>query len=201
MGTSDLAADPGGRIGDVRLFDLLAGVYDRLQPTADREKLDAGLELARRDVTRVLDVAGGSGQGVRALDGIEGVVVDAAPGMVRRAARRGLAAVRGDGACLPVRDGSVDAVLVLDALHHVGDQSGLLDEAARVLRPGGVLLVLEFDPTTVLGRATAAAEHLVGFRSRFLAPGDLEAMVRAAGLDASIPRLGFEYVVAGVKPR
>ncbi|WP_335999091.1 class I SAM-dependent methyltransferase [Halorientalis halophila] len=191
------AVDGPGRIGDVGIFDRVARLYD-LKPSTRRRKIEPALDLAEREIARVLDVGGGTGQGVRALDVPTGVVVDAAPGMLARARDRGVDGIRGDAARLPVADDAVDAVLILDALHHMARPAAVLEEAARVLRPGGVLVCLEFDPTTVRGRALVAAEHLFGFDSRFFAPGDLAAMVRAAGLSASIPRGGFEYTVAGV---
>ncbi|WP_136715358.1 class I SAM-dependent methyltransferase [Halorientalis salina] len=200
MAKPDHATD-GTRTGDVSVFDRFSPLYDRFKPATDRSKLDAGLDRADREIERVLDVGGGSGQGVRALDVSEGIVADAAPGMLRRARRRGLDAVGADAGTLPLTDESVDAVLILDALHHMRGPEAVVGEAARVLRPGGVLVILEFDPTTVLGRALVAGEHLVGMDSAFFAPGDLEAMVRAAGLDASVPRTGFEYTVVGRKRR
>jgi demethylmenaquinone methyltransferase/2-methoxy-6-polyprenyl-1,4-benzoquinol methylase len=198
-GDARRGAGPGA-VGDVQLFDRLAGLYDRFKPTTAGRKLRPALALAERDLERVLDVAGGSGQGVRALGDVDGLVLDAAPGMCRRARRRGVTALRGDAAMVPLGDETVDAVLVLDALHHVADATGAVEEAARVLRPGGVLVVLEFDPTTVPGRLLVAGEHLVGFGSRFFPPGNLEAMVRTAGLRPTLPRTGFEYTLAGVKP-
>ncbi|WP_424019181.1 class I SAM-dependent methyltransferase [Halorientalis pallida] len=186
------------RTGDVAIFDRIARLYD-LKPATRRAKLAPALALADRPVERVLDVGGGTGQGIRALDVPTGVVVDAAPGMLSQARDHGLAGVRGDATRLPVADESVDAVLILDALHHMGQPEPVVEEAARVLGPGGVLVCLEFDPTTLLGRGLVTAEHLFGFDSRFLTAGDLAAMVRAAGLSASIPRTGFEYTVAGVK--
>ncbi|MFB6166593.1 MAG: class I SAM-dependent methyltransferase [Haloarculaceae archaeon] len=186
--------------GDARVFDRFSPLYDRFKPPTDRAKLAPALTLAEREVERVLDLAGGTGQGVRALDVRERLVADAAPGMVRRARDRGLDAVQADAAALPFDDASVDAVLVLDALHHLPDQAGALAEAARVLRPGGVLVVLEYDPTTLPGKAIVAGERLIGFDSTFLAPGNLEAMVRAAGLGPAVVDVGFEYALAGVKP-
>lgn len=186
------------RAGDVAIFDRIARLYD-LKPATRRRKLAPALALADRGIERVLDVGGGTGQGVRALNVSAGVVVDAAPEMLAKAREHGVAGVRGDATCLPVADESVDAVLVLDALHHMEQPQAVLGEVARVLRPGGVLVCLEIDPTTVRGRGLVTAEHLFGFDSRFFTAGDLAAMVRAAGLSASIPRTGFEYTVAGVK--
>jgi demethylmenaquinone methyltransferase/2-methoxy-6-polyprenyl-1,4-benzoquinol methylase len=187
----------GGR--DVRLFDRFARLYGAVVPAARREPLARGLAFADRPVERVLDVAGGTGRAGRALGADASVtVVDAAGGMVREARRNGLAAVRGDAARLPVRSASVDAVLVVDALHHVANPTATVAEARRVLRPGGVLVIREFDPTTRLGRLLVAAEHAVGFESRFRSPDALAAVVERSGLASFVPDRGFGYTVVGV---
>lgn len=185
-------------LGDVGQFHRLARAYDLFMPSADPAPIEVGLELAERDLTRVVDVGGGTGRAVRSLAVAEPVVVDAARGMLRQARRRGLSAVQADAARLPLRDRSVDAVLVVDALHHVGDPAGAIAEAARVLRPGGVLVVREFDPSTRRGRLLAGVEHLVGFDSAFFTPADLARLAREAGLEASVPARGFGFTVAGV---
>lgn len=184
-------------VHDVRSFDRLGRFYDLAMPPADAEMLARGLADARRPVERVLDVGGGPGRAVRELTAPTRVVLDPARGMLRQAHSHGLGTIQADGATMPVRDRSVDAVLVTDALHHVHDQRGLLEEAARVLRPGGVLLVREFDPTTLRGRALVAAEHLVGFESAFHSPERLAAMVSEAGLAPAVRERGFAYTVTG----
>ena len=47
----------------------------------------------------------------------------------------------GDLAALPVHDGSVDLVLLLDVLEHMTHEPPALEAGFRVLRPGGLLLV------------------------------------------------------------
>jgi len=190
--------------GDVRLFDRMARLYDRVAPATDPEPIWAGLARADRPVERVLDVAGGTGRAARAVARDTGrvpdpVVVDASESMLRRAVAHGTAAVRGDAGRLPVRDESVDAVVVLDALHHLPDQRAALADAARVLRPGGVLVVREFDPGTVRGRVLVAAERLVGFGSTFRGPDAWASLIADAGLSPSVLDRGFAVSVVGKK--
>jgi demethylmenaquinone methyltransferase/2-methoxy-6-polyprenyl-1,4-benzoquinol methylase len=182
---------------DVALFDRFAPLYDRLAPGARRRPLVEALAHAERPVERVLDVGGGSGRGARALPVSDRVVVDPAAGMLRQARRHGLEVVRADGARLPVVDASVDAVVVVDALHHVADRRGLLAEARRVLAPGGVLVVREFDPTTLRGRTLATLERLVGFDSSFLPPERLRGWLATAGFGWTTATEGFSYTAVG----
>lgn len=182
---------------DVGTFDRFAPLYDLAMPRADAAALRTGLAHAERDVSRVVDVGGGTGRGVRAVDATEPLVVDAARGMLRQARGHGLDAIRASATRMPLRDGAADAVLVVDALHHLPDRDAALAEAARILAPGGVLVVADFDPTTVRGRALVGAEHLLGFDSRFDPPDALADRLAAVGLDPIVVDGGFGYVVAG----
>ncbi|MDO8523215.1 MAG: class I SAM-dependent methyltransferase, partial [bacterium] len=55
--------------------------------------------------------------------------------------RADLETVRGSG----LRDMSIDKVLIANILFQAPDQSAVIDEAIRVLRPGGSLLVIEWN--------------------------------------------------------
>ena len=183
---------------DVAAFDAFAPLYDLLMPATDRTALRKGLFCADREVDRCVEVGGGSGRAAREVGA---AVVDPAGRMLRRARRRGLETVRGTAETLPLADGSVDAVLVVDALHHFADHDAALAEAARVLAPGGVVVVREFDRSTRRGQLLAAGERLVGFDSRFLTAAELETAVATAGLDARPVEYGFGMTVAGVKEK
>lgn len=193
---------------DVGTFHRLARPYDLAMPDVDGKRLGRGLARAEREVDRLVDLAGGTGRGLRAVEGIgaidgepfdvDGIVLDAADGMLRRARSRGHATVQGDAARLPLADESVDAIVVVDAFHHLPDRDGVLAEARRVLAPGGVVVIQEFDPTTIRGRAVAAGEQLLGFESRFDAPAELTGRMERAGLIPTVVDDGFSYVVASV---
>jgi SAM-dependent methyltransferase len=51
--------------------------------------------------------------------------------------------VAADASRLPVRDGSVHAILGLDVLHHLSDPRAFFRDAARALAPGGRLALVE----------------------------------------------------------
>ena len=53
-----------------------------------------------------------------------------------------------DGLHLPVPPGSVDCALLLSVLHHVEDFDTLLGETVKALKPGGRLIVRDFDART-----------------------------------------------------
>jgi ArsR family transcriptional regulator len=54
----------------------------------------------------------------------------------------------GDLEAVPIEDGTLDAATLLLVLHHVPDPAAVLADAARVLRPGGRLLVTDMLPHT-----------------------------------------------------
>ncbi|CAA9304563.1 MAG: hypothetical protein AVDCRST_MAG48-1601 [uncultured Friedmanniella sp.] len=80
------------------------------------------------------------------------VGVDASPAMLAHARRRAPEAdlLVGDLQDLPLADGAVDLVVTGLALTHVDDLGGALAELARVLRPGGHLVVSDVHHELVL---------------------------------------------------
>ena len=96
----------------------------------------------------VADVGCASGYGTAALagtgrDGRRVIGIERDPDHLREAARRfpWLTVLEGDAASLPLDDGAVDAVVLLDVLEHVPEPRAVVAEARRVLRPGGTLVL------------------------------------------------------------
>jgi len=110
---------------------------------------------------------------------------------------------KGDLSRLPLRDESVDVAMLSQALHHASDPERAIDETARVLRPGGRVLVLDLrqhDQTWV--RSRFGDRHL-GFSST-----ELSGLLDGAGLTDIRVHVGaskagdpFAVLIAsGVKP-
>lgn len=184
---------------DTWVFDRLAAVYDTLMPSADPAPIEAGLDEATGPLETVLEVGGGSGRASVAIDA-DPVILDASRGMLRRAHARGIRGVQADAGRLPVPDGTADAVLIVDALHHFPEPRVALEEAARVLRPGGALVVRDFDPDTLRGRLIAVGEGTVGWPATLMSPTTLRSLLADIGFRATVQDRGFTYTVVGVKP-
>jgi len=97
----------------------------------------------------VLDLASGTGDFsnlVRQLcPGARTVAVDLTHRMLQLARRRGVdRAVCGDAGALPFADASFDCVFIGYGLRNFPNLNGALREIARVTRPGGLLVSLDF---------------------------------------------------------
>lgn len=183
---------------DVPVFDRFARLYDLVMPPTDPTPLLDGFARAEGRVETIVDVGGGSGRVARALDNSP-IVLDASRGMLERASRANLAVVKADAGRLPIADGAVDAVTIVDALHHFPDPQLALREARRVIRPGGVVVIREFDPSTILGRFLEIGEFAIGFNSTFFEPTTLVSAAENVGLEAIVLDRGFAYTMVAMQ--
>jgi demethylmenaquinone methyltransferase / 2-methoxy-6-polyprenyl-1,4-benzoquinol methylase len=131
------------------MFDRLAPSYERMnrvislgQDRRWRRHAVGALALSRGSL--VLDLACGTGDLCRDLAefGHRAVGVDFSSGMLEQADTTA-PLVRGDGAMLPFPPQSFDGVVCGFALRNFVDIRTVLDECARVLRPGGRFAALD----------------------------------------------------------
>jgi SAM-dependent methyltransferase len=139
-------------------FDVLAGARDghveRFVPELFRGALIEAEHLARyrwasamADGRRVLDAGCGMAYGTRILaeaGALSVLGVDRERRVLDAADLSGLDGIvrleQGDVLALPLPDDAVDLVVCFEVLEHVPDPLAALDELARVLAPGGVLM-------------------------------------------------------------
>lgn len=191
-------------------YDLLNRVMSARQDVRWRGAAAAAADLAAGE--RALDVCTGTGDLAFALaDRVtprgEVVGVDFSEAMLalarRKAAARpgGIRFAAADALALPFPDGSFDASTVAFGIRNVTDLDAGLAEMARVVRPGGRVVVLEITTPSrmrafyalwldrivprlgrLLARERSAYGYLPASVRRFPAPPELAARMAAAGL-------------------
>ena len=97
--------------------------------------------LAVKPDDDALEIGCGSGALLKRLPARTRVGLEPAESLLRPSS--GFHGVIGPAERLPFRDGSFDLVFFKHSLHHVGQKKKALGEAARVLKPGGRLIVME----------------------------------------------------------
>jgi ArsR family transcriptional regulator len=196
-------------------FESAAGQWDKL-----REDLFGGASYLRAlpalvDHRSVVgDLGCGTGQLSAALAPFVArvIAIDRSAEMLQAARRRlkevGDAASnvevrRGDLESLPLADGELDAATLMLVLHHLPDPAAALREAARVIKPGGRLLIADMLPHDREEYRQQMGHVWLGFSEdaiqRMLASAGFESIrivALAADPDAKGPAL---FVATGVK--
>jgi demethylmenaquinone methyltransferase/2-methoxy-6-polyprenyl-1,4-benzoquinol methylase len=191
-----LALAPGGRV-----LDLCTGTADLMAEWLSRDGRNRALGV---DLSLAMLVRG-------------------AEKLRRRGLQHRAALVAGDAERLPLAAGSFDGALVAFGIRNVGDPAAALAEVARLLRPGGRLVVLEFSmPPGLLGRLyrayflrvlpriggwvsgdRGAYAYLPASVARFPSPAGFLELMERAGLTAVGARplsFGIAHLYRGARP-
>ncbi|MBN1266572.1 MAG: class I SAM-dependent methyltransferase [Anaerolineales bacterium] len=168
-------------------FDLLAPLYDRLIHPPDT---DAIVGLLGPDPSAVLlDAGGGTGRIAKQISDLfhSVVITDASAPMLRQAKGNDRIALF---SCLtenlPFAGGAFSKIIMVDALHHIFNHRQTLTELWRVLAPGGSMVIEEPDIRLFGVKLLALAEKLALFRSHFLSPIRIAAILTELGAQPTI---------------
>jgi demethylmenaquinone methyltransferase/2-methoxy-6-polyprenyl-1,4-benzoquinol methylase len=148
-------ADEAARRDWVRaIFDRTASDYTRIERvmglgTGSWYRRQALLRAGLARGMQVVDVGSGTGlvalEAARILGNVRGVIaIDPSEGMLRHTVLpEGATLLEGSAESLPLPDASADFLSMGYALRHVSDLSASFAEFFRVLRPGGIVCLLE----------------------------------------------------------
>lgn len=140
-------------------------------------------QLAGKNPKRILSVGCGPAEGLQWLtayvnDGGKVVGLDVEPLHARSS--KDVQFVVGSIENAPLEDHSFDAVLALDVLEHLDDDSAGLREAFRLVKPGGLLLITVPALPSLWGSQDLVSEHRRRYTRR-----SLEHLFSSAGLPDS----------------
>jgi SAM-dependent methyltransferase len=214
------ADDPAVRQDRARLQEVLRLRQENFDAHGDTRQLVPGRSWAAwaralGHLLPPLDVADiGCGEGYLTLEAARWartvVGIDRADAVLERAQelarRRQVTNVqwkKGDLERLPLRDGSVDVALLSQTLHHAADPAAAVAEAARIIRPGGRLLVLDLREHDQEWVRTRFGDRHLGFP-----PEQLDTLLLDGGLvdvrvQVGARRTGDPFAVlvaSGLKP-
>lgn len=176
-------------------FRARAGDWDRLralhidEAEVERAMLEA---IGEGPFDRLLDLGTGTGRVLELLAPRvgRGVGIDLSHEMLSFAraklekAGHGHCQVRhGDLYALPFEAASFDLVTIHQVLHYLDDPARAVAEAARMLRPAGKLLIVDFAPHELEFLRQEQAHRRLGF-----ADGEVTRWIAAAGLSAELHR-------------
>ena len=172
-----------------RYFESHAEVWDSVRSLHVAESaVEDAIEraLADRPLGRLLDVGTGTGRMIELLGqkALQATGVDKSSEMLRLARVKLEAAGipsslrQADMYALPLPDRSADSIVIHQVLHYAQNPAAALAEAARVLRPGGRLLVVDFAAHEREDLRTRDAHLRLGFSDEAMA-----GWFRAAGIE------------------
>lgn len=176
----------GRRTESQAFFSSAAGQWDRLRREMFGQRFDlAALAGLLDDGWVAGDLGCGTGQVAETLAPFvrRVVAVESSRAMLAAARRRlaGIANVelkRGELEALPLGDESLDAAVICLVLHHLAEPAAVLREAARALRPGGRLLVVDMMRHERLEYRQQMGHVWLGFE-----PGQIGGWLAAAGFE------------------
>ena len=176
-----------------RYFAERAEQWELLQSLhVDEEEVEAAIAdaLKGRALGRLVDIGTGTGRMLElfAPGASQAIGYDRSADMLRLARVRldvaGTEASlrQGDMAALPLGDGEADTVIVHQVLHFAHQPRAAIDEAARILAPGGRLVLVDFEAHDREELRRAHGHQRLGFRA-----DAVRDMVKLAGLRPARP--------------
>lgn len=167
-------------------FERAAARYDRWFETSPGREIFAHEVACLEELVgagRWLEVGVGTGRFAAALGIRAGI--DPSREMLRRAVSRGVRGIVGRAEALPLAGRSLDGVLLVVTICFVDDPAAAIRECARVLRPGGALVLGLVPAESAWGRDYARKGregHPFYAAARFYETTQVLDLARAAGL-------------------
>jgi len=177
------------------IFDLamkFSGHHKTLEELAEQVKEEEKKEKRnlKEEKAKLLDLGGGTGELPKYLpEHVEITIADPSQAMLNKALQKSYSQkvehIVADGAELPFDDNSFDYITISDALHHFREVDQAVTETERVLKKGGKIFILEFDPDTTLTKIIIFFEKIAGEPVNFYKPDKLAELLQKNGVETS----------------
>jgi ubiquinone/menaquinone biosynthesis C-methylase UbiE len=157
--------------------EVEAALIEILDAVRPRDLLDIGTGTGR-----ILEIVGSRVELALGIDQSREMLAVARVNLERAGLENGSVRL-GDMYRLALPDASFDAVVIHQVLHYADRPAAAIAEAARVLRPNGILVLVDFAPHALEFLRDEHAHRRLGF-----ADSEVAEWCEAAGLDPAAPR-------------
>ncbi|TMJ56237.1 MAG: metalloregulator ArsR/SmtB family transcription factor [Alphaproteobacteria bacterium] len=157
--------------------EVEAALIEILDAVRPRDLLDIGTGTGR-----ILEIVGSRVELALGIDQSREMLAVARVNLERAGLENGSVRL-GDMYRLALPDASFDAVVIHQVLHYADRPAAAIAEAARVLRPNGILVLVDFAPHALEFLRDEHAHRRLGF-----ADSEVAEWCEAAGLDPATPR-------------
>lgn len=193
-----------------RFFDSIASDWHRLSRDVLGD-FDLAAEVRSKlpeSCPVLADLGCGLGDMIEALKGKADKVigVDNSPKMLELAGQRlsgikGLSLRIGELSHLPLKDGEADCAVMSMVLHHMSQPMDALRESARAMKPGGELIIVDFDKHENEDMRKEYGDHRLGFERAKLQVWLEDAGFHVADFEMHPVRKGLTVLVVKAKKK
>ena len=172
-----------------RVFEIFADDYDRWfgeHSDVYTEQTDLLRRYLPAGKGEMLEVGAGSGRFASRLGIRHGI--DPSPRLLAMARSRGLEAVLGAGEFLPYRDGTSDGILMMTVICFMDDVARSFQEAFRVLKPGGKIVVAFLEKEGEIARREEGSGSRFFRYARFFSVDEVPPALAGAGFSGIMIR-------------
>lgn len=182
-------------------FNHLGWIFKYFGPFIYPHKVREALCIFLQPISnnaQVLDIGAGTGImsefAYACRNDLKFIAVDPAEGMLKFSAEY-IQTHKAYAEKLPFEEGSFEAILIGEALHHFSDVEKSMQEIVRILKKEGNLFIYEFDSSTFMGKSLCSIEKIFGEPGNFFPPKVLKQILERYGFSVVISQFGWRYTI------
>ncbi len=184
------------------LFSNYAFIYDTFMHMFQLDGDHTILSFIPSKRSRILDIGGGTGKIADQLvkRGHQVTILDPCKRMTDIAKKRN-SKIRIIGRAMPFYySKTYQIILIRDCLHHIKETKKVLEDAIRMLEPGGRIIIADFNPNTFEAKLIYLFERCCLEKVYPISKQQVAQCLRLRGLSVNCVRISKrDYVVVGKK--
>lgn len=187
------------------LFKFYSKQYDKFMEKFKLDKNDLIIKTLK-DISglEILDIGGGTGTLAKEIISLGGnvTILDPEINMTNIAKEKSeeIKVINGYSDNIPIRDSSIDVVIMRDSFHHIMEKEKTLKECRRILRNHGKIIIYEFDRKSFIGKAIFIFETLCFEKIKMLSINEMKEMTYKYFKIGDVMKISkYEYIYIGSK--